>query len=166
MYDEGTYRARARRWGYTKTANGHVQFAMTFEVVGRTDPGKPGAPLQECEQGIGTWSITVTGDANAEWLRSVLEVFGYDRKDWLGLDPDRAGAFDFSGREFTVRCKHDVYKDRPREQWSVVPESPLSDEQLHDFNDRFVHVLKDVRARKSDSTGGAPRDTNSDDAPF
>jgi hypothetical protein len=116
MYEEGIYSVAVLSWRYLETSNGNDQFEMTFRVRGKVDRNNPEGPAQPCEEGIRSWSITLTNESNAAWLTDVVLSFGYEGEDLLGLDPDLDGAHDFTGVEFFAECKHSDYQGRLREQ--------------------------------------------------
>jgi hypothetical protein len=158
LYDEGLYRARGRSWGFNETTNGHEQFFMTFEIVGRMDKSNLDADPQPCPAGIGTWSITVNSDDNAAWLVSTVQHLGYDGNDLLRLDPSMADAFDFEHSEFLVACRHEEYRDQVRAKWSVYRPStvkPLARERLLSLNDRYGRLVPEIKARRAMKEGEA-----------
>jgi hypothetical protein len=167
MYDEGVYRVGARTWGYRETTNGHDQFEMTFDVLGKVDRNNLEEPARPCEAGVRSWSITLTNEVAASWLGDVVLSLGYEGEDLLGLDPDLDGAHDFTGVEFLAECKHGEYKGQPREDWSVYQprRKPLAKERVHDLNERLGHVLREAKARKAAKT--SPKaDVPHGDIPF
>src|SRR5690348_11828308 len=98
MYPEGIYKGKIIAWGLSETTNRYPQFWVSFDNLGLADPNDPTAQPKPCEPGTRTWSITITSDQNAEWLISNIQALGYDRDDLLGLDPEQAKAYDFSGK--------------------------------------------------------------------
>jgi hypothetical protein len=169
VYDEGVYNVRARAWGFEETANGFDMFKMSFDVLGRADRDNPAAPAVPCEPRVRSWSITLKDDSNARWLSGAVLGLGYDRDDFLGLDPELNGTFDFSGVEFLAACKHGEYRGEHREQWSAVQlraRKALSGKRVRDLNDRLGHVLRDVKASKSARAAGASGAPAGDDIPF
>lgn len=48
-----------------------------------------------------------------------LKWFGYAETTASGLNPNKPGGFSFRGKEIFLTCKHDTYKDKPKEQWNM-----------------------------------------------
>jgi hypothetical protein len=165
MFEEGIYRVRAKNWGFAETTNNFEQFRMTFEVQGKVDKDDLAGQPQPCESGNRTWTITITSDANAEWLSSVVLDLGYDREDLLGLDPDTPDAFDFEGVEFFAICKHEEYNNQIREKWAMYrpPTRALSRDRLQDLNSRFGRAIQEVKDRRA-AKSSQPVTTRQDDS--
>jgi len=59
-------------------------------------------------------------------------------------------AFDFENKEFLVTCKHEEYNEQLRAKWSVYRPStskPLTRDRLLALNDRFGHLVPEVKKR-------------------
>ncbi len=152
MYNEGTYKAKATSWGFTETSNGYEQFWMSFDILGLADDLK--GQTKPCDPGTGRWTITLTTLENAKWLMKNVKLLGYDREeDVLGLDPDVDGSFNFEGKEFLVKCKHEEYQGQTREKWSVVnPKPKLASAKLKALNDRFFSKKDAKKSQTIDFT--------------
>ena len=152
LHAEGVYLARALSWGFVETTNQFDQFFMRFAVIGLMDRNNLDAEPKPCSDGTGTWSITATDEENAAWLISTVQHLGYTGDDLLSLDPSTPGAFDFEGREFLVACKHEEYNDQTRVKWSVYRPSiykPLPKERIVALNDRFGHLVPELKQRRA-----------------
>jgi len=161
MFREGLYKVKSLRWGFTQTTNDHEQFWMQFQVLGEVDPNQLDESKRS-EPDTRTWSITLATDRATEWLISVVQHLGYDGDDLLGLDPDRPGAFNFEGREFVARCKHEEYNGQLREKWTVNTSSrtKLPADRLVALNGRYAHMVKTMKKQRLAKTGASSEPTS------
>ena len=74
--------------------------------------------------------------------------FGYDRDDLNGLNPDESGAFDFTGGEFNVSCKHDTYQGTAKEKWSLFKSKKLSKDRFLALSQRFSPKVKEMKSQQ------------------
>lgn len=159
MFGEGIYAVRARRWGLSVTLKGHDQFWMSFDVLGKVDEHAPDLAAEPCERGAGNWRITLSSPVNTIWLMTNVQYLGYPNDEFLELDPDVPGAFDFEGVQFFARCRHVEYEGSLREQWTLWwRPSRSSKDRLRDLNAGrgFGRHVKEHQAKQTGNL--APKD--------
>ena len=154
-FNPGVYQARITTWGLGESKIKNTPtFILRFDVLGKINPNDPTGPLMACPNYERTIYKAITKNT-VEFLSEDLKQLGYDKPSFRYLDPQADNAHDFSGQEITVRCDHDEYKGKLKEQWN-----------LHrNTGSKEIEPLDNKRIRELDALFGKSLRLTSKDAP-
>jgi hypothetical protein len=114
MLNEGLYRGTAREWRFGKSSNKQTPFFELVVVLNeQEDEDGNWTPLEPATRRSVQFYLT---EASVARSMANLRSLGYKDDDLARANPDHEEAFDFSGKEVTVRIKHETYMDKPREK--------------------------------------------------
>lgn len=135
--------------GVSKEAK-NPQFGLKFVVMGKINLIDPAGDLLPCPSVERTVFRSISEKA-VEYLVEDLEYLcgklgvELDLSGWEMLDPGTEGHLSFVGIETEFYCKHDTYKGKTGEKWSLSKgfdsEKP-SDDQVGQLNRMFGKFLK------------------------
>jgi hypothetical protein len=151
-FEPGDYRGRIVDYGVYQSTVGqqHPTVFVTFDVIGRYDPGTD--ELGSCPPGTRTYSKAIT-PKTIDWVLADLRAVGFDKDGFTYLDPEVPGAVNLFDREIDVVCDHESYDGSVRERWSIYREPArkrVARGDLEQLDAQFADKLRKA-------FGGAPQ---------
>ena len=118
-YESAEYWCQIVDHGLSDAKTGTPQIFVKFKVLGRVNAADP-EKFDEAEQQYERTMFKAITKDTVGFVLDKLELLGFTGSAWSEFDRTNPDSQDLTGSSIKMYCKHELYKNEPKERWDVA----------------------------------------------